>query len=405
MSKKFRCGRLLLTRDGRIKKLDLGNGGGTRICDWPDDSMTLDGVHNRLLAVFSSIDKKHQTSLYDFQHQPLDIQQFKTFTDYMNKYGLNRNSTVVYLCTSEFINEIPKSKEIELESLSITQSKSSSDYSFINTSNDLMNNIRELMNQHPSDKILINLFENLCLIHGYVYSIILPLQQLSEQSNESEITLYLNNLNNIYEIFQSTKLLLHDNIVSFCQTKLFPITRSLFFQFHNNIKILRNRWSKYVEKKNQVNTSITLSDTETDSQEKSFKQKPRKQIRKQRGKNFILFRSILKWFHYLVRVLKNKRLPLFRLCVTHAIEKVKSLQIRINLSDEASICQAKKVIESIKNQLNRKYHELEIDSTGSEPDPAIHKTQSSTMRVIRATLTSLYRYQTKISPQNQEKTD
>jgi hypothetical protein len=53
MSKKFRCGRLLLTRDGRIKKLDLGNGGGTRTCDWPSDTMTLDDVHNELLTIFS----------------------------------------------------------------------------------------------------------------------------------------------------------------------------------------------------------------------------------------------------------------------------------------------------------------------------------------------------------------
>ena len=53
MSKKFRCGRLLQTKDGRMKKLDLGNGGGTRTCDWTDDNMAFDEVHRLLLAVYS----------------------------------------------------------------------------------------------------------------------------------------------------------------------------------------------------------------------------------------------------------------------------------------------------------------------------------------------------------------
>ncbi|CAF4046325.1 unnamed protein product [Adineta steineri] len=84
MSKKFRCGRLLSNKDGRIKKLNLENGGGTRSCEWPDDQMTFDEVHNQLLTVCSFIDKKHQTSLYDFQHQPLDVKQFETFAEYIS---------------------------------------------------------------------------------------------------------------------------------------------------------------------------------------------------------------------------------------------------------------------------------------------------------------------------------
>ena len=53
MSKKFRCGRLLLTRDGQLKKLDLGKGGGTRTCEWKNDRMTFDEVHKQLRSVFS----------------------------------------------------------------------------------------------------------------------------------------------------------------------------------------------------------------------------------------------------------------------------------------------------------------------------------------------------------------
>ena len=49
----------------------------------------------------------------DFQCQTLDVKQFPTFADYMKQYGLNRNSTVVYLCTSEMPTEIPKPMEVE----------------------------------------------------------------------------------------------------------------------------------------------------------------------------------------------------------------------------------------------------------------------------------------------------
>ena len=53
MSKHFRCGRLLQTRDGRTVKLNLNNGGGTRTCDWSNENMTFDEVHDQLLNVFS----------------------------------------------------------------------------------------------------------------------------------------------------------------------------------------------------------------------------------------------------------------------------------------------------------------------------------------------------------------
>ena len=53
MSKKFRCGRLMLTKDGKLIKLDLGNGGGSRHCDWHHKDMDFDDVHSRLINIFN----------------------------------------------------------------------------------------------------------------------------------------------------------------------------------------------------------------------------------------------------------------------------------------------------------------------------------------------------------------
>lgn len=53
MNKKFRCGRLILTKDGIVKKLDLDRGGGTRCCTWDYTSMNFDDVHERLVTLFN----------------------------------------------------------------------------------------------------------------------------------------------------------------------------------------------------------------------------------------------------------------------------------------------------------------------------------------------------------------
>jgi hypothetical protein len=52
MSKRFRCGRLILTKDGTIKKLGLEEGGGTRWCTWDNNDMDFNNVHYRLRDIF-----------------------------------------------------------------------------------------------------------------------------------------------------------------------------------------------------------------------------------------------------------------------------------------------------------------------------------------------------------------
>lgn len=52
MRKIFRCGRLMLTKDGEIKKIDLKHGGGTRSCDF-FYNITFNDIHQRLINIYN----------------------------------------------------------------------------------------------------------------------------------------------------------------------------------------------------------------------------------------------------------------------------------------------------------------------------------------------------------------
>ncbi|CAF4973162.1 unnamed protein product [Rotaria sp. Silwood1] len=104
MHKKFRCGLLMRTKDGKIKKLDLENGGGSRLCDWYNKDITLNDVYLHILNIFKLGDTEHETLLYNFQLQPLDVNQYETFFEYIQKNGLNCSSTIIYVCIHEVTN-------------------------------------------------------------------------------------------------------------------------------------------------------------------------------------------------------------------------------------------------------------------------------------------------------------
>jgi hypothetical protein len=53
MNRKFRCGRLVINKDGVVKRLDLAYGGGTRDCTLSHIDMGFDEIHDRLRELFS----------------------------------------------------------------------------------------------------------------------------------------------------------------------------------------------------------------------------------------------------------------------------------------------------------------------------------------------------------------
>ncbi|CAF5054773.1 unnamed protein product, partial [Rotaria sp. Silwood1] len=123
---------------------------------------------------------------------------------------------------------------------------SSSEYSFINSIDDLMKNIGDLASQNNFDEILIQLFENLSMIYGYVCLIIDSLKKKIQESNknfqliqQSDITRYSNCLNNIYDICLSTKTLLKLNENKFSHIQHYSIITNSFIQFYENLKVFR----------------------------------------------------------------------------------------------------------------------------------------------------------------------
>ena len=53
MTRRFRCGRVVLNMDGKVTKLGLLQGGGVRSCEWNDNDMNFKDVHQRLLNIFN----------------------------------------------------------------------------------------------------------------------------------------------------------------------------------------------------------------------------------------------------------------------------------------------------------------------------------------------------------------
>lgn len=52
-SKRFRCGRVILTKDDKVKKVDLENGGGSRYCKWYYKWMNFEDVRRQLIKIFN----------------------------------------------------------------------------------------------------------------------------------------------------------------------------------------------------------------------------------------------------------------------------------------------------------------------------------------------------------------
>ncbi|CAF1495282.1 unnamed protein product [Rotaria sordida] len=294
MNRRFRCGHLVLTRDGTIKKLELEDGGGSRFCNWDPIDMDFNSIHRNLIDIFKLEGSKLKTSLYDFRHQPLDINQYHSFFEYVNKNGLNCNSTIIYLCTHQADDNdnqmmiLKKSKETPAispssPSLSISyslnpqqkisifpgaissitsienkhvdkyedkfdqkQTYQSYVYSFEKANNDLVKNMRIFISQHSFDQILIQLFEYICIIKGYVNSVIQPLNQQIQHFIQNfqlykqfEINLYSNSLNEVSNICQSVETLIKLNKKKFDYIQQFSMIINSFFEFYENLKVFR----------------------------------------------------------------------------------------------------------------------------------------------------------------------
>lgn len=51
-AKRFRCGRVVLSSDGKVKKLNLSEEGGSRHCNWYHSYMNFETVRNDLIKMY-----------------------------------------------------------------------------------------------------------------------------------------------------------------------------------------------------------------------------------------------------------------------------------------------------------------------------------------------------------------
>ncbi|CAF1068292.1 unnamed protein product [Rotaria sordida] len=495
MNKKFRGGRLTLTKDGTIRKLELENGGGTRFCTWDDNDMDFDTVHRRLLNIFNLNDSKYKTSLYDFQYRLLDVNKYENFSQYMNTYGLSANSTVVYLCTHEVNDEdepqriMTKTKDKVTMKTTTTKQKASTsiknewlvdnqqassqqpldqsslgnqliiyylydkvlylEYSFEKSSNDLIKNVRDLINQNSFDEILIQLFQYVCIIHGYVCSTIELLKEKLKQSNEiiqlmhqSEIELYSNSFNDINDVCQSTKTLLKLNKKQFGHIEIFSMMNKSFSQFYDHLKSLHKQWLENVEKNNKLNTSSSIhsnvksifsySHTPSSSSQDHFEINTEDSIKQSQilpmsacqtlpstdlfksvsslqestdeetKEKSDLFKLVLNCSNHLLNLLHPQRLSKFRELVLSMIGDIESVRSTINLHDEHSLRYANREISSIRNQINKTFNDPDINNSKCELDQQLDISCNKTLKAIELLLTSLTRYQMQLGQNNRK---
>jgi hypothetical protein len=88
--------------------------------------------------------------------------------------------------------------------------------------------------------------------------------------------------------------------------------------------------------------------------------------------------------------------------ITLAIRDIKSVRSNINLFDEPSICDAKRIILSIRDQFNTIVDKQDIRQSKSNSDRILYEACSKTLKAIRYLLASLYQYQMKIYNNNQQ---
>ncbi|CAM4979910.1 unnamed protein product [Rotaria socialis] len=319
MNKTFRCGRLMLTKDGILKKLELENGGGSRRCNWDHNDMDFNTVQQRLMDVFHLNNGKYKTWLYDFERKLLDVHKYEKFSQYMNDHGLSGRSTIIYICTNE-VNEnendddddpiiiMPNKKSTATMKKLKTEPKSSTSvrtnrsprtvesqyilydedrfdkeqssqslfaYSFSDSINKLRKNIHDLIKNSILDETLVKLFENIQTISGMVCATIDPLKEKMKQSNqyvrvmnENEIWLNENNLTQAMDVCKSTKTLLELKKKQYGHIQTFSTVVNLFTQFYDNLQILLKQWSDNVEDNNEKYNTSTLSSCSTHSNNK-----------------------------------------------------------------------------------------------------------------------------------------
>ncbi|CAF1154467.1 unnamed protein product [Rotaria sordida] len=304
MPQKFRCGRLILHKNGGVRKLHLSHGGGTRDCKLSHIDMGFDQIHDQLRDIFSLNETNRVSTLYDFQRKKLDTQRYQDFYDYINKNGLKFNATLLYLCTpavnertahstsseqtrtntrttTQSIQNQPQvQKKISLveadsststvmikiddnddlqhnhistnenvglnpiaETLRTFSLSSFSNYSFEKSLNGLVDYLRHLVTQYNHENIFLKLFELLCELRVLSSINLDRLKQQIELIDEKQEKIDNEILDKIEKSSRSVKVLIELNKIKISHIDQHSIIIDSFNQFYQNFNTLHDQWT------------------------------------------------------------------------------------------------------------------------------------------------------------------
>ncbi|CAF4658675.1 unnamed protein product [Rotaria sp. Silwood1] len=312
MRHKFRCGRLVLNRNGLVKKINLSHGGGIRDCKFSHIDIGFDEIHDKLRDIFIPNSPNRVSMLYDFQRKKLDTKRYQNFYDYINQHGLKFNSTLLYLClpagnerianststeqrrrtttTTQSIQNQPQvQKKIPCienmiikideddddsshnhlstqpfppvnpiaENLRMFSSTSFSNYSFEKSLNEFVDYLRHLVTQYKHENIFLQLFEHICDIRGRSSNNLDRLKQESQVIDDKQKEVYDDIFNKIEQTSRSIKALIELNKIKISHIDPHAIIINAFNVFHQNFNTLRDQWINN-KNNNRQSTSVPL---------------------------------------------------------------------------------------------------------------------------------------------------
>ncbi|CAF3282797.1 unnamed protein product [Rotaria sp. Silwood2] len=413
MYKKFRCGLLIRTKDGKIKKLGLENGGGSRLCDWYNKDMTLNDIYLHILNIFklrgyftkinldylinhfvllyeSKIDTDHETLLYDFQLQPLDVNQYGTFFETSLQTRTDLFTTSI---EHEHVNENKQ------DIYSDQTNNLLNEHSFINTINSIMKSTEELMSQNSYNEILTKLFENICIIHGYSHLTIPAIIQLIKQSKrdiqsikQSDIILHLNCINIISVSCEFLIKFFTQEKDKFDHIPIYSMIHQSFTEFYRKLKLLCVYCYVLVDEYNKLTKSSPIKSIEygrTESSDSNFQslfehyhETNTQAFGKNSQKTIELFQRFFIISRDLLHFMNEPRLLKFYNIIQSIIVGIESVLPTINMDNSTSVTNAIDVLTSFKVQYSKIFHPNHFTSP-------IYRLNQSTKQAFRKTSSSV----------------
>lgn len=107
-------------------------------------------------------------------------------------------------------------------------------------------------------------------------------------------------------------------------------------------------------------------------------------------------------FNHFLKLLSSKRLSSFYASVKSTIGEIEDLQSKINVFNKQSLCDAERVVLSMKNQANKNFNAQRFNQSQGELNRQLHESHEKILKAIQLLLKSLSHYQLKADQNNRQ---